>query len=502
MKVCPVVTLILALWSHSPTILAETGKPNIILIVLDTLRADRLSLSGYPRRTTPNIEAFARDSVVYSKAHSVAPWTLPSHMSMFTGWMPSRHGADWNAYGHPEDMDLEQIVSGSFKLSEPSRLLAVKLKKNGYKSAAFSSNAWVSVRTGMEEGFDEFREMWKVDTSHRKYFEWAPPGLRKRSWFPEGYRGISEFDFGDAGLVIREFKDFLSKHDNIQEAPWFLFFNFIDPHYPYSPPASWRYRYSDDVELGERIATFEFSEFAMDAGQRPVDVRRFNPFYDGEISYVDDAIGRLLEILIARGLYQDTLIILTSDHGEHLGEKGHFSHQFSVEEELLWVPLVIKFPGNQGSGTVIDNPLVSTLDLYQTALSAAGLESRDGSSDTASKDLSDMQNFHRRYLLAEYSYSLPYLKASHKAYSGFDIAANRVTRRVVYDGRERHVFIDSDLPLNPATSVVAEHSKARQAAEDFLQSFLQQLPVENSEHSEEEIDEKNLERLRSLGYVE
>lgn len=502
MKICAVLAILIALSVFGGLVLADPDKPHVILIVLDTLRADRVSFNGYARRTTPNIDAFAEHSVLYGKAHSVAPWTLPSHMSMFTGWLPSRHGATWEAYGQPEELEMDQIAGRPFKLSDASRLLAVRLKNSGYKTAAFSSNAWVSVHTGMGEGFDEFREMWKEDTRYRKYFEWIPPAIRKRDWFPEAYRGISELDWGDAGLVLREFKDFLSKHEITPETPWFLFFNFIDPHFPYSPPGSWRYAYSDDVELGERIGNFEFDEIALDAGHRPVDVTRFSPFYDGEVHYVDEAIGRLIDILSARGLYNNTLIILTSDHGEHLGEKGHFSHQFSVEEELLWVPLLIKFPEDQGAGTRVDNPRVSTLDLYQTILSAAKVERPEQSSDIDSKDLSDMQKFDRRYLLAEDTYSLPYLKAAHDAYGGFEIEANRVSRRVVYDGQERHVFIERDAPLRSTEMVTFEDSPSRRAAEEFLKSFLEQVVVERLELSGQSVDPENLERLRSLGYVD
>jgi arylsulfatase A-like enzyme len=171
-----------------PVTTAASKPPGVVFIVLDTARGDRMSFNGYDRITTPNLERLARDSVTYTRAHSVAPWTLPSHMSMFTGLLPSEHGATWRAFSEPEDMQLKDILSRSFALADPSQLLTVQLKQRGYRTAAFSSNAWVAPRTGFGEGFDAFYEMWQQDDSYREVFRWAPPGLREQHPVGNGYR--------------------------------------------------------------------------------------------------------------------------------------------------------------------------------------------------------------------------------------------------------------------------------------------------------------------------
>jgi arylsulfatase A-like enzyme len=427
----PVLLCLIALGVFSPA-RADSVPPNVVFIVLDTARGDRVSFNGYDRVTTPNLERLARDSVTYTRAHSVAPWTLPSHMSMFTGLLPSEHGATWRAFSEPDDMQLKDILSRSFSLSDPAQLLTVQLKQLGYRTAAFSSNAWVAARTGFGEGFDDFYEMWQQDDDYREVFKWTPPGLRERDFVPDEYNTLSEMDTGDAGLVLRELKQHQQEQDRAR-APFFMFFNFIDPHYPYSPPMSWRYLYGDDRGLGERIAHFEFNELAMQSGDQSVDVTRFSPFYDAEINYVDTAVGRLLEQMRAQGEYDDALIIVTSDHGEHLGEGGRFSHQFSMEEELLHVPLLVKYPGNVRRGTEVDNPLVSTLDVYETILAAAEPGRRVRPATTRSRNLADPDNFSRTHLIAEYDYSLPYLRVNQAINPEFSVAEHSVVRRVVYD---------------------------------------------------------------------
>ena len=480
---------------------ADSTPPNIVFIVADTARGDRVSFNGYDRITTPNLDRLARDGVTYTRAHSVAPWTLPAHMSMFTGLLPGEHGATWRAFSEPADMELKEIFARSFSLADPAQLLTVQLKGLGYRTIAYSSNTWVAERTGFGEGFDAFYEMWQQDDDYREVFKWLSPGLRERSFVPGKYNTLSEMDSGDAGQVLRE----LRQHKHISadyDAPFFLFINFIDPHYPYSPPMSWRYLYGDDRELGERIAHFEFSEMAMQSGKQPVDVARFSPFYDAEINYFDAAVGRQLELLREQGLYDNTLIVITSDHGEHLGEGGHFSHQFSMEEELLHIPLLIKYPHSAGQGTQIENPLVSNLDVFETVLSAADPGRTDKPLATRSHNLADMDSFTREFLIAEYDYSLPYLRANKRVNPDFSEQEHGVARRVVYDTQGRYEFVSADrLAVTAADATVAD-SEGYERAAGVLRSYLDGLAESALQQTDAPMDAETLERLRSLGYVD
>jgi len=475
--------------------------PNIVFIVLDTARADRMSYNGYQRLTTPNIDDFARDGVIYRNAHSVAPWTLPSHMSMFTGLLPGQHGATWRALATPEHMTLSDLLNKSFALADPSQLLPVRLRKLGYSTVGFSSNAWVSRHTGFGEGFDAFHEIWKASKFLRKVYNWMPPRARALiERLPGNIRAASEADSGDGGLVLLKLKEYIATHGPLH-APFFLFFNFIDPHFPYSPPLSWRYAFSDDVTLGEGLALFRFDEMALQAGARPVDVSRFNPFYDAEVNYLDFVIGRLLTWLREHGYYDKALIVITSDHGEHIGEGGHFSHQFSMEEELLHIPLVIKYPSNAGRGQVVDNPLVSNLDIHKTILCAAGACPEAGSA-ASPQDLANMGEFSRSYLVAEYFYSHPYLRLNKKCYPEFSIDDNRVTRRVVYDDVHRYEFTQRDGVQPAAAFAAGVDDPGRRRAAAFLESYVSGLGNGMLRQGEEPLDEASRERLRSLGYTQ
>jgi arylsulfatase A-like enzyme len=129
-------------------------KPNVILIVIDTARADHFSAYGYDRPTTPNIDALARDSVRFSNAHSVSPWTLPSHMSMFTGRLPGQHGATWEAFSKPAETPMRDMMARGFQPGNPEQMLGSRLKASGYQTWGFSSNAWVSPHMGFGSGFD------------------------------------------------------------------------------------------------------------------------------------------------------------------------------------------------------------------------------------------------------------------------------------------------------------------------------------------------------------
>lgn len=479
----------------------SSTPPNIIFIVLDTARADRMSYNGYKRLTTPNIDQLARDSVIYRNAHSVSPWTLPSHMSMFTGLLPGQHGATMQAFAHPEDMSLKDILSQTISPLNDSQLLPKRLKEWGYSTIGFTSNSWVSKRTGFDRGFDYFYELWKESKNYKRIYQWIPAKIRTHKWFPSNLRTLSELDDGDAGKVLRVFKQHINTNGDLNE-PFFLFFNFIDPHYPYSPPTLWRYTFSDDLDLGTRIASFEFDEIAMCAGYKPIDLSRFSPFYDAEMNYVDFAVGQLITWLREKEYYDKTLIIVVSDHGEHIGEGGHFSHQYSVEEELLWIPLVIKYPGSAQRGLVIENQLVSNLDIYETILQAASPDHENVEYPTPSQNLRDMKTFDRSYLIAEYYYSLPYLRISQKRFPDFSIEENTVVRRVVYDLHNRYVFVEQNGKIKAVESNSSENKQNKELATVFLLEYIKSLGSGILQKTKKTIDKETLKQLRSLGYLD
>lgn len=473
---------------HRPHAHAGEHPPNIILIVLDTARADRFSFNGYGRRTSPHLDRFAADAVLFDQAHSVAPWTLPSHMSMFTGLLPGQHGANWTAFAEPAEMDMGEILSKTFQYEDAANFLPEKLRSLGYSTVGFSSNAWISPRTGFDVGFDAFYETWRQKEELTDRYAGLPTGVK-----------LSEdFDLADAGVVLTQLKLHALQEGGDLPEPFFLFFNFIDPHYPYSPPPLWRYQFSADDDLGESIAAFEFDEMAMGAGDQPVDVSTFSPFYDAEISFVDFAAGRLLAWLEDKDYYDDALIIVTSDHGEHLGESGKFSHQFSVDEELIAVPLAVKFPGGQRGGETISDPLVSNLDVYRTILNATGFEAALQGPPTPSIDLADPIET-REALISEYYHSPAYLRQNQAVYEGFPVEEHRMDRRVIFtrDGR-----FEINQRAGEFAQVSGPTGEAADKALRTLQAYVESLKGGRLTESEAPMDPATLERLKSLGYVQ
>lgn len=296
---------------------------DVILIVIDTLRADHLPLYGYARDTAPSLRALARDSVTYLRATSPGTWTVPAHASMFTGLWPSVHGAERTAGERMTARPVRREV----------RTLAEILGDAGFHPAAFVGN-WTFVTPSL--GFDRgFREFFDGEVSY-------PPALvaRFRAWLPA------------------------------QDGRLFVFVNFLDPHEPFEPPPPLDVRFPRrHAELGTWITRAIYSD------RRPVTpelVEHFTSQYDGEIVFVDRALGAVLRTLEKECRYDDALIVVTSDHGELLGEHGLGGHALFPFEPLVHVPLLVKYPRGWRAGEVVERR-VSTRGIFATILESAGV---------------------------------------------------------------------------------------------------------------------------------
>jgi len=328
----------------------RADRPNILLIVVDTARADRFTTNGYARDTTPAIEALGRDGAVYLRAYASSPWTLPSHASLFTGLHPSSHGAD----------------SGHLRLDEDLPLLARRLHAAGYRTLAYVENPWVGKDYNFHLGFDTFEEVWR------------------------GVRG-TEGDMG-AGAVSEKTERWLSwraQNEDARGQPFFLFMNYFEPHLPYNPPEPERARFlarggapaggesgAVDPADVERLRRFKHPEEVrqiLGAGSlSPADFRLLSDLYDGEIAYVDRRIGEVVHSLRRHGLLDQTVVVVTSDHGEMLGEHGFMDHKFTLYEPVLRIPLILRYPRAIPAGQRLETPVL-LLDLYPTLLGLAGI---------------------------------------------------------------------------------------------------------------------------------
>ncbi len=477
---------------------ASSQKPCIFLVVIDTARADHFSFLGYDRRTTPFIDRLAKDAVVYRNAHSVAPWTLPAHMSMFTGLLPGEHGATWAAFSQPASVSLAQMLSRSPRLCAPSRMLAARLKATGYNTLGISENPWISRSLGFGFGFDHFLEAWtKVGCD-------VTPRDPKSVALPRG---------NSAGCSFLMFEErFASKG---LEAPFFVFFNLADPHLPYDAPEGFTFKFAnrrdvagvsrvhDELLAGQPGAV----EKQLLAGTRRIQPKPLAALYDGELNYVDSVVGQLVDWLRAKKLYRRSLVVVTSDHGEHLGEGGRYSHQLSMEEALLRIPLIVKYPGNRGAGTVEESPLVSNLDIYRTLLAAADADGGPGLDSGWSRNLAERERFDRRILPAEYQQSDAYLRELATINSAFDVAAHRKVQRVFYAGTGKYFFEDSDFVKreesggSPRSSDAADRDTLVQQMRDFIRHLDAGCATGTTERNGAAPEPQTIEALRALGYI-
>lgn len=344
-------------------------RPNVLLILWDTTRADRMSLYGYERPTTPRLEALAGKARVFERAVSPAIWTVPAHGSLFTGLAVSSHGAhsQWTW------LDGHHVT------------MAEWLGEKGYDTYLFSANVYVEDKTNLTQGFG---------TRHYSYKDpWRGPARKAASkkllaedqsteispGFQRGGSralGWSKSVFKDAAPVAqRAFLRWLSERD--AEAPFFAYLNLMEAHSPRTPSLASREALLSPAQIKLGLET-DVSQVTLvdytfgDTTYSPEELEAISGVYDASIRDLDQATGELLDALEAQGILEDTIVILTSDHGENLGEHGHFEHRFVIYEPLIHVPLMIYYPKGLAPGRVAEE--VSTLNLFGTVLDLLDME--------------------------------------------------------------------------------------------------------------------------------
>jgi arylsulfatase A-like enzyme len=341
-------------------VLAGTVRPNILLIVMDTVQADHLGAYGYERDTTPNLRDLARDSMVYTNAISASDITLTSHASLFTGMYPSWHGA----YCDPRIAAYGRAISNQYPT------VAELLHSGGYQTIGVAANLYLRADFGLERGFDQFHIPRPVPMLA------AENGFMLRNGMRRGlnlFFDTAQFDrlyaMGE-DINTTLFAD-LSGLSN-PALPVFTFVNYMDAHFPYVPPAPYNARYpgrrpemtQGDLEDEQKVLTFGDGKAP---GYRPHCVSQ----YDGGIAYLDRQIGDVVTWLKRRGAYDNTMIVITSDHGEAFGERHRVGHANSPYQNLLHVALVVKYPRQTHRGT--EERPVSLTDVAPTILQTAGV---------------------------------------------------------------------------------------------------------------------------------
>jgi arylsulfatase A-like enzyme len=424
---------------------------NVVLYVIDTLRADRLGCYGYPRPTSPRIDGLAASGVLFRHAVAQSSFTLPSTASILTGRNPKHHGA----------------LAPRHRLQPDVTTLAEALARHGYRTAAFVTNYLASSVFGLDRGFDTFR-FYREEGTRRSsvYLPSSALGRRVSRW------------------VERQ-----------GEKPFFLYVHATDPHFPYRPPRRTArsflrpgITYADALAIVDRSRPFFLGNENWGLRPSPVparDVAVFRDLYDGDVRTADEGVGTLLDVLAHRGLIDETVVILTSDHGEEFLEHGGLAHSQTLYDEVLRVPLLIRLPGGASGGTVVES-IAQHVDIVPTILDVLGLPvpaGLDGSSLLAPRS-------------AEEDETYSFLRLGGRELEAMTTGRWKVVHNIARE--EGPQYEAYDLVRDPREH--GDPAAASRVLIGYAMARLRELGA--TDHAEgPRVDPEKLRRLQALGYV-
>ncbi len=455
-------------------------RENVLLILLDCARADHFSCYGYRFPTTPNIDRLAAQGVRFSHMITTAPWTLPSHASLFTGLYPSSHGAT------DEHRRLEPHIP----------TLAEMLRDAGYATAGFCANPWI-VETGLARGFEFFFD-------HRPRFK----KLTRQYFFSQKLidAALGRRDSGGRRSV-RAFARWLSEVP--QEKPFFAFVHLNEPHLKYHPPRPYDRLFLNGVPRS-RVKSVNQDCNKYIAGYVEMgaeDFKILTALYDGEIRYADSLVGKIERILESAGRLKRTLFVITADHGENLGDHGLMSHKFVLYDTLLRVPLIMSCPGLVPVGVVSD-ALAQTVDILPTLGSLLRIEPPPVEG-MALADRGGLVAPDRTFTVSEKF--RPNLRVFRERYPLFDCRVHDVRRRALRTRTHKYIWQSDgqeflfDLQNDPGENrdIAAENPELVADLREKLGGWLAaRRSPEGALSREPDFDPLVKRQLAELGYIE
>lgn len=431
-------------------------KLKIILVSIDTLRADRLGCYGYSRNTSPNLDELAKDSVLFKNVYAQSPWTLPSHVSI----LYSLNSASHQVYYHYQKID-ESLPS-----------LASYLRKSGFITYAFTGGGNVSSTHGFSNGFD---------------------------WYGEPIRGMHRHLLPDeAGKLFEYTSGWLKKNKDKQ---FFLFLHTYQTHGPYDCPSPWDKAFLDEKAKWERLNLRKYLETKGNSHSFTQDeIQNIIGLYDGEVKYTDEVLLKpLISLLKELGIYKNTLLIITSDHGEEFADHSGWEHGHTLYDELLRVPLIIKFPGSQFKGKEV-NIICRTIDIMPTILESASVKFKKNHLDGKSlrnlilkKEVKD-RNFVSDLAHKEISDPCPSL-----------IATNNNKHKLILaktsEGTKNIELYDLSRDPNETTNILRKESKVGRSLLHFIDDYYSKKQKIKRKIERIYLDEGLKEKLKALGYI-
>lgn len=472
-----VVAVVYNLTPKVPTLTRGTTDRGVkvILFTIDTLRPDHLGCYGYDRTTSPVIDSLAKNGAMFTRARSQSPWTLSSLASLLTSTNPS----------------VNAVLTGNNRLEEARTTIAEAVQQGGVLTQAIVSNGWLMDNFGLAQGFDGYHHSAEVfNLSRFQRMIWLRIARKLRpDLFPLG-ENFLVCDLVDTAI------DWLEKY---HERDFFLWIHSIDPHDPYQPPAEYRKLYAEEPYKGRfQLGSGQIYNLRIGARLSPAEKDQLERLYDQEIRYTDDHISRLIDTLNRLDISDETLVIISSDHGEEFWEHDGLMHGHTLYDEQLLVPLILHYPERIPPGLVIDRP-VRLLDLMPTILDLYDLEMPDEMQGTSMLQL--IQDPESNWASApSYAEALLYFdELKSVVQDDYKLVLNPSTGKIMLfdlaaDQEEQH-------DLKTAEPEITE--KLRDQLVEWIaesERLAESLP-HSSDGSKARIDPETEAQLRALGYL-
>lgn len=420
---------------------ASAPHPSLVLVTIDTLRADRLGCYGYPRETSPNLDSLAEQAILFERVYTTMATTLPAHASLMTGTYPLTHRVQANVAFIPRSLDDATDL----------RTLAELLRRAGYETAAFVSAAPLKRHSGIDRGFETFSQpkLWQrgADKTTEHVLEW----LNERT-----------------------------------EKPFFLWVHYFDPHWPYSPPLEYVDRLGDFPELADYLQELGVSD------PRSHKLLKVNDAYDAEVLYTDDAVGRLFGRLRELRLWDASVVVVASDHGEGLGQHGYLYHG-RIYDEQLHVPLLIKLPGMHESRRI--RHVTSLVDVLPVLSAATELPIQAAEPQFQGRNALDPREDCCQ------AFSERVHRESRAWGPGRRYALTRADWKYFHSTEEGDALYDLRDDPHETQNVIGDHPEVVKELASELGAWIRECSREPAGEVPE-IDRETLEQLRALGYVD
>jgi arylsulfatase A-like enzyme len=481
---------------------------NVALIVMDTARAEAFE-SVLSTSDSPGWQP-AESGSVFTRAFASAPWTLPSHASMFTGTMPSKHGAH----------------AGHKQLDDTLRTLPEILRNHGYETVAVSNNTWISGEFGFDRGFETFYKTWqyvqsdtdlgriareeegfdKITAATRTLFDGDPIKNLTNAIYGQFFRKTED----DGAARTNEWiEDWLTtRHDS---RPFFLFVNYLEPHLEYRPPKEFAEEYLPGgvtYEAAKEIPQDAWGYIAEKVEMTDEDFEILRALYRAEIDYLEEKIGEAIDLLKTEGEWEDTLFIVTSDHGENIGDHGLMDHQYALYDTLLHVPLFVH--GGPFENDQIDD-LVQLVDLPLTILDMLDIEAPEARKQFQGTSFYPDADETREYVIAEYMSPQPSMDALEKRVGNLPEHVHKYDRSLRAIRTEQYKYIRGSDGSTELYDILADPDETNVLSDNHdcvvsdLDTKLDEW-LESFDHADQtgdvSMDEDTKAQLEDLGYLQ